>query len=62
MTLKAGEFLLSPVGRIHAAKNVGSGNRAGLATYVVKEGSRSSRWSSQRRREVTEPTRVVGPA
>ena len=34
-TYKAGDVLLVPAGVIHAAKNVGSGNGAELATYVV---------------------------
>jgi quercetin dioxygenase-like cupin family protein len=38
VTLKAGEVLFIPAGTIHAAKNVGSGNRAELATYVVEKG------------------------
>ena len=38
MTLKAGEVLFIPAGTIHAAKNVGSGNGAELATYVVDKG------------------------
>jgi quercetin dioxygenase-like cupin family protein len=35
VTLKAGGTLFIPAGTIHAAKNVGSGNGAELATYVV---------------------------
>jgi quercetin dioxygenase-like cupin family protein len=38
MTLKAGDVLFVPAGTIHAAKNVGSGNGAELATYVVEKG------------------------
>ena len=38
VTLKAGEVLFIPAGTIHAAKNVGSGNGAELATYVVQKG------------------------
>ena len=38
VTLKAGEVLFIPAGAIHAAKNIGSGNGAELATYVVKKG------------------------
>jgi quercetin dioxygenase-like cupin family protein len=38
VTLKAGDVLFIPAGTIHAAKNVGSGNAAELATYVVKKG------------------------
>ena len=38
VTLKAGEVLFIPAGTVHAAKNVGSGNGAELATYVVEKG------------------------
>jgi quercetin dioxygenase-like cupin family protein len=38
VTLHAGEVLFIPAGKIHAAKNVGSGNGAELATYVVEKG------------------------
>jgi quercetin dioxygenase-like cupin family protein len=38
MTLKAGDVLFIPAGTIHAAKNVGSGNGAELATYIVEKG------------------------
>ena len=38
MTLKAGDVLFIPAGTIHSAKNVGSGNGAELATYVVEKG------------------------
>jgi len=38
MTLKAGEVLFIPAGTIHAAKNVGTGNAAELATYLVEKG------------------------
>jgi quercetin dioxygenase-like cupin family protein len=38
VTLKAGEVLFIPAGTIHAAKNVGNGNAAELATYVVEKG------------------------
>ncbi|HEY0377145.1 MAG TPA: cupin domain-containing protein [Pyrinomonadaceae bacterium] len=38
VTLYAGEVLFIPAGTIHAAKNVGSGNGAELATYVVEKG------------------------
>ena len=37
VTLKAGEVLFIPAGTIHSAKNVGSGNGAELATYVVEK-------------------------
>jgi quercetin dioxygenase-like cupin family protein len=39
VTLKAGDVLFIPAGTIHAAKNVGSGNAAELATYVVEKGN-----------------------
>jgi quercetin dioxygenase-like cupin family protein len=38
VTLNAGDVLFIPAGTIHAAKNVGSGNGAELATYVVEKG------------------------
>jgi quercetin dioxygenase-like cupin family protein len=38
VTLKAGEALFIPAGAIHAAKNVGTGNAAELATYIVEKG------------------------
>jgi quercetin dioxygenase-like cupin family protein len=38
VTLKAGEVLFIPAGTIHAVKNVGTGNAAELATYVVEKG------------------------
>jgi quercetin dioxygenase-like cupin family protein len=44
VTLEAGEVLFIPAGTIHAARNVGKGNGAELATYIVEKGSRSSRW------------------
>jgi quercetin dioxygenase-like cupin family protein len=37
-TYKAGDVLLVPAGAIHSVKNVGSGNGAELATYVVEKG------------------------
>jgi quercetin dioxygenase-like cupin family protein len=36
--LKAGEVLFIPAGTIHSAKNVGRGNAAELATYIVEKG------------------------
>jgi quercetin dioxygenase-like cupin family protein len=36
--VKAGDVLFIPAGTIHAAKNVGSGKGAELATYVVEKG------------------------
>jgi quercetin dioxygenase-like cupin family protein len=38
ITLKAGDVLFIPAGTIHAAKNVGNGNGAELATYIVEKG------------------------
>jgi quercetin dioxygenase-like cupin family protein len=38
VTLKAGEALFIPARTIHAAKNVGTGNAAELATYIVEKG------------------------
>ena len=38
MTLNAGEVLFIPAGMIHAARNVGKGNGAELATYIVEKG------------------------
>jgi quercetin dioxygenase-like cupin family protein len=38
VTVKAGEVLFIPAGAVHTAKNVGSGNGAELATYVVEKG------------------------
>ena len=38
VTLHAGEVLFVTAGAIHAAKNVGGGNAAELATYVVEKG------------------------
>ena len=38
VTLKAGEVLFIPAGTIHAPKNVGTGNAAEIATYVVEKG------------------------
>ena len=38
LTLEAGDVLFIPAGAIHAAKNVGSGNGAELATYIVEKG------------------------
>ena len=37
-TFHAGEALTVPAGAIHAVRNVGSGNAAELATYVVEQG------------------------
>ena len=38
VTLKAGEVLFVPARTIHSAKNVGKGNAAELATYIVEKG------------------------
>jgi quercetin dioxygenase-like cupin family protein len=38
VTLRAGEVLFVPAGAIHTARNVGSGNGAELATYIVEKG------------------------
>ena len=38
VTLQAGEALFIPAGTNHAAKNVGAGNGAELATYIVEKG------------------------
>ena len=38
MTLEAGDVLLVPPETVHAVRNVGSGNAAELATYVVEKG------------------------
>jgi quercetin dioxygenase-like cupin family protein len=38
VTLKAGEVLFIPAGTVHSAKNVGTGNGAELATYIVEKG------------------------
>src|SRR5688572_1567011 len=36
--VKAGDVLFVPAGAVHTAKNVGSGNAAELATYIVEKG------------------------
>ena len=38
VTLKAGDVLFIPAGTVHAAKNVGTGRAAELATYIVEKG------------------------
>jgi quercetin dioxygenase-like cupin family protein len=38
VTLKAGDVLFIPAGKVHSVKNVGSGNAAELATYIVEKG------------------------
>lgn len=37
-TYNAGEVLTVPAGVVHAVRNVGTGNAAELATYVVEKG------------------------
>ena len=36
--VKAGDVLFVPAGTIHTARNVGNGNGAELATYIVEKG------------------------
>jgi quercetin dioxygenase-like cupin family protein len=38
VTLKAGDVLFIPAGTMHSATNVGTGNGAELATYIVEKG------------------------
>lgn len=38
VTLKAGDVLFIPAGRIHSARNVGTGKAVELATYLVEKG------------------------
>jgi quercetin dioxygenase-like cupin family protein len=38
VTLEAGQVLFIPAGTIHEVRNVGSGNAAELATYIVEKG------------------------
>jgi quercetin dioxygenase-like cupin family protein len=38
VVLKAGEALFIPAGTVHSARNIGNGNAAELATYVVEKG------------------------
>lgn len=38
VTLKVGQVLFIPAGAVHAAKNVGDGPAAELATYIVEKG------------------------
>jgi quercetin dioxygenase-like cupin family protein len=37
-TVKAGDVLFVPAGKIHSVKNVGTGNGAELGTYFVEKG------------------------
>jgi quercetin dioxygenase-like cupin family protein len=38
VTVKPGDVLFVPAGTVHTARNLGSGNGAELATYVVEKG------------------------
>jgi quercetin dioxygenase-like cupin family protein len=38
VTVKPGDVLFVPAGAIHSVKNIGGGNGAELATYVVEKG------------------------
>ena len=38
ITVTAGDVLFIPAGAVHAVRNVGNGNAAELATYVVEKG------------------------
>ena len=38
VTVKPGDVLFVPAGAVHAARNVGSGPGAELATYIVEKG------------------------
>jgi quercetin dioxygenase-like cupin family protein len=38
LTVSAGDALMVPAETVHAVKNVGSGNGAELATYIVEKG------------------------
>jgi len=38
VTLKPGDVLFIPAGTIHAARNVGTGRGAEIATYIVEKG------------------------
>jgi quercetin dioxygenase-like cupin family protein len=38
LVVSAGEALMVPANTVHAVKNVGSGNAAELATYIVEKG------------------------
>ena len=46
-TVKAGDVRFIPAGAVHTVRNVGSGNAAELATYVVEKASPSSPWSNE---------------
>jgi quercetin dioxygenase-like cupin family protein len=38
VTLQSGDVLFIPAGTVHSARNVGTGNGAELATYIVEIG------------------------
>lgn len=38
VTVKAGETLFIPAGKIHSARNIGKGTASELATYIVRKG------------------------
>lgn len=38
VTVKPGDVLFVPAGAVHSVKNIGTGNGAELATYVVEKG------------------------
>ena len=38
VTLNAGQSVFIPAGTVHAARNPGTGNGTGIATYVVEKG------------------------
>ena len=38
VTVKPGDVLFVPAGTVHTARNLGSGNGAELATYIVEKG------------------------
>ena len=37
-TVRPGDVLFVPAGTVHSVKNIGNGNAAELATYVVEKG------------------------
>ena len=45
VTLTAGDTLFIPARAIHAARNVGTGNGAELATYIVEKGEAARRYA-----------------
>jgi quercetin dioxygenase-like cupin family protein len=38
VTLGSGQSVFIPAGTVHAARNTGTGNGAGIATYIVEKG------------------------